>query len=67
MRSDRVAAIFILTPLVAAVIAVLVVRRLRPEEDIWPFAAGVFLGVGLSLLWDHVIAPARARRKSRGK
>ena len=64
MKSAWVAAIFVL---LAAVIAVLVVRRMQPDENIWPFAAGLFLGVGLCLLWDNVVAPARARRKSHGK
>ena len=64
MKSDWVVAVFIL---LAAAIAVLVVQRMQPDENVWPFATGLFLGVGLSLLWDYVIGPARARRKSRGK
>lgn len=63
MKSNVASAVFIL---LVAVMAIFVVRRMRPDEDIWPFAIGLFVGVGICLLWDYVIGPARARRKSRG-
>ena len=48
MKPNVASVVFIL---LVAVMAIFVVRRMRPDEDIWPFAIGLFVGVGGCLLW----------------